>query len=72
MLRILAVIIAISSFACTTTYAAETPIKNGKQLSQRPKPLCDGRGYACGRSYPGVVCCRGCYIPPGNSNGECQ
>jgi len=33
---------------------------------------CPDRGCGCGPAYPDFYCCESCYIPPGNTNGECE
>jgi hypothetical protein len=33
--------------------------------------ICARRGCACGPGY-NFGCCTSCYIPPGNTHGECQ
>lgn len=38
--------------------------------------ICARRGCGCGPAYDDdperLPCCNDCYIPPGNTNGECQ
>ena len=34
--------------------------------------ICARRGCACGGVYDNFPCCTRCYIPPGNTYGECE
>ncbi len=87
MKKVFAIVTAAIILSPAIGYAGEpslTPkfaaLRMGQQsdgpMSRRPNPdvaqNCDGRGLACGQSYPNVRCCNGCYVPPNNSNGQCQ
>lgn len=62
--------------------AALTSGSQSQTLKMTPRPkmktadgddpfICAERGSGCGPGYP-KDCCDGCYIPPGNTHGECQ
>jgi hypothetical protein len=86
MTRISSIAVVLSIFCPTLCMAGDaqlTPMQRlvalttstnaEKRITPRPKLqfACGDAGSACGPGYDG--CCKGgCYIPPGNTHGECR